>query len=193
LGIYLIFQLQKSLKNQYLSHSKSKSYQINSIKSYSSRSFQEHRRHIPIPPKFSAMMWFNFQWRNHSIFKNFCTASPNAMKPSQCTPPPQELPKSPRAWSEASRFGRSQKHKQSKTNKLPSFIDRSCYVFRVMEQARYRPFYPVRCMWRIWAKPGKVSPQKFCNGQWNRLNSLLPNTFCNVMVFMIHTMGMWIL
>jgi hypothetical protein len=32
LGIYLNFQLQKSLKNQYLPHSKSKSYQINSIK-----------------------------------------------------------------------------------------------------------------------------------------------------------------
>jgi len=29
--IYLKFQLQKSLKNQYLPHSESKSYQINSI------------------------------------------------------------------------------------------------------------------------------------------------------------------
>ncbi len=29
-----------------------------------------------------------FQWRNHSIFKNFCTASPNAMKPSRFTSPP---------------------------------------------------------------------------------------------------------
>ncbi len=33
--------------------SKSKSYQINPIKSYSSRYFQQHQRHIPIPPKFS--------------------------------------------------------------------------------------------------------------------------------------------
>jgi hypothetical protein len=41
-GIYLNFQLQKSLKNQYLPHSESKSYQINCIKSCSSRSFQEH-------------------------------------------------------------------------------------------------------------------------------------------------------
>ncbi len=31
----------------------SKSYQINSIKSCSSRSFQEHQRHISIPPEFS--------------------------------------------------------------------------------------------------------------------------------------------
>jgi hypothetical protein len=49
----LNFQLQKSLQNQYLPHSESKSYQTNSIKSCSSRSFQQHQRHIPIPPKFS--------------------------------------------------------------------------------------------------------------------------------------------
>ncbi len=50
LGIYLNFQWQKSFKNQYFSHDESKSYQINSIKSCSSRSFQQHQRHIPIPP-----------------------------------------------------------------------------------------------------------------------------------------------
>jgi hypothetical protein len=53
-GIYLNFQRQKSFKNQYLSHSESKSYQINSIKSCSSRSFQQHQRRIPIPLKFWA-------------------------------------------------------------------------------------------------------------------------------------------
>ncbi len=50
-GIYLSFQWQKSLKNQYLPHSESKTYYINSTKSCSSRSFQQHQRHIPIPPK----------------------------------------------------------------------------------------------------------------------------------------------
>ncbi len=55
-GIYLNFQRQKSLKNQYLPHFDPKSYQINSIKSCSSRSFQEHQRHIPMPPKFSAII-----------------------------------------------------------------------------------------------------------------------------------------
>jgi hypothetical protein len=50
----LNFQQQKSLENQYLPHSESKSYQINSIKSCSSKSFQQHQMHIPIPPKFSA-------------------------------------------------------------------------------------------------------------------------------------------
>jgi len=48
-GIYLNFQRQKLLRNQYLSPSESKSYQINSIKSCSSRSFQQYQRHISIP------------------------------------------------------------------------------------------------------------------------------------------------
>jgi len=85
-GIYFNFQRQKSLLNQYLPHSKSKSYQINCIKSCSSRSFQQHQMHTP-------MILCNFQWRNHSIFKKLYTASPNAMKPSQRTPPPKELSK----------------------------------------------------------------------------------------------------
>jgi hypothetical protein len=48
-GIHLNFQQQKSLKTQYVPHFES--YQINSIKSCSSRSFQQQQRHIPIPPK----------------------------------------------------------------------------------------------------------------------------------------------
>jgi hypothetical protein len=83
----LNFELQKSLQNQYLPHSESKSHQINSIKSCSSRSFQQHQRRISIPPKFSVMIQFNLEWRNHSIFNNFCTASPNVMEPGPCTPP----------------------------------------------------------------------------------------------------------
>jgi hypothetical protein len=50
-GIYLNFQLQILFKNQYLPQSESKFYQIYSIKSCSSRSFQQHQRHVPIPPK----------------------------------------------------------------------------------------------------------------------------------------------
>ncbi len=53
-GIYLNFWWHKSLQHQYLRHSESKSYQINSIKSCSSKSFQQHQSHIPIRPKFSA-------------------------------------------------------------------------------------------------------------------------------------------
>jgi hypothetical protein len=82
-GIYLNFQHQKSLKNPYLPHSESKSYQINSIKSCSSRSIQKYQRHIPILKKIEIVrILFYFQWKNHSIFKNFYTTSPNAMKPS---------------------------------------------------------------------------------------------------------------
>jgi hypothetical protein len=49
-GIYFEFSVaENSLKNQYLPPSKSKSYEINSIKSCSSGSFQQHQSHIPIP------------------------------------------------------------------------------------------------------------------------------------------------
>jgi len=109
-GIYLNFQLEKSLENQYLPHSESKSYQTNSIKSCSSRSLQQHLLGFN----------FNFQWKNHSIFKNSYTASPNAMKPSWCTPPPRELSK------ETKNMIRSilvPWISSVQTNKLPSFID----------------------------------------------------------------------
>jgi hypothetical protein len=115
-GFFLNFQQQKSLKNQYLPHSQSRSYQINSIKSCSSRAFQQHQRHLSIPPKISAMIYFNFQWRSHSIFNNFYTRSP--MHPSLS----ESFPKTPRTWSDASWFSGSHnyKTKQNKTNYLPS-------------------------------------------------------------------------
>ncbi len=102
-GIYLKFPQQKSLLNQYLPHCESKSYQINSIKSCSPRSFQQHQRHIPIPLK---------------NFKNFCTTSPNSMEPSPCTPRCWEFSKDTITRSEASRLSGSHnyKTKQKKTN-----------------------------------------------------------------------------
>ncbi len=80
-GIYLNFF--SSSRNHLISHIlKSKCYQINSIKSCSSRSFQQHpRQNSQFLWKISAMMQFSFQWRHHSIFKNFCTTSPNVMEP----------------------------------------------------------------------------------------------------------------
>jgi hypothetical protein len=118
----LNFPFQKSLQNQYLSYSESKSYQINSIKSCSSRSFQQHHRHIPIPPKFSAMIEFYFQWRSHSIFKTFCTLSPNIMEPSLCAPPCKELSKDTKnmIWKHPGLVDLL----TTKQNKLPSFRDR---------------------------------------------------------------------
>jgi hypothetical protein len=48
------WQLENHFKNQYLPHSESKYYQINFIKSSSSRSFQRYQRHIPFAPNSSA-------------------------------------------------------------------------------------------------------------------------------------------
>jgi hypothetical protein len=68
------------------------------------------------------------QLRNHSIFKNFCDASPNAIKnPADAPLLLESFSKRPRTWSEASRFSVFQfisSYKQNKTNTLPSFIDR---------------------------------------------------------------------
>jgi hypothetical protein len=134
-GIYLNFQWQKSLKNRSLPHSESKSYQINFIKSCSSRSFQQHQRHIPIPPKFSALIsiYFTFQWRNHSIFKNFCTASPKHHGTKPMHPSSSRAFQRDQEQSEASWFGGSHKYKtkqnNKQTNKLPCFIDRCLFFF----------------------------------------------------------------
>jgi hypothetical protein len=80
IGIYLNFQRKKSLKNKYLPQSQSKNYQINFIKPCSSRSFQQHQRHIPIPPKFSAMIQFNL------IFNEEISQYSRAFSPQVQTP-----------------------------------------------------------------------------------------------------------
>ncbi len=123
-GICLNFQQQKSLQNQYLPHSESKSYQINSIKSCSSRSFQQHQRHIPIPPKFSVKS-FHIQELLH------CKSKCHGSKPMH--------PSSLRAFQRHQEHGL--KHPGSvdllittKQNKLPSFIDR---------------WHPRSCKWHV--------------------------------------------
>ncbi len=65
------------------------------------------------------LFYFIFQWRNHSIFKNFCTASPNPMKPSRCTLPHRELSKETKnmIWSIPVQWI---SWVQNKTNYLPS-------------------------------------------------------------------------
>jgi hypothetical protein len=101
-GIYLNFQRQK--KNQYLSHSESKSYQINSIKS----SHQDLSNNT----KGTFQFLQNFQLQFKLIFSEEIiqysrtfAPRPNIMEPSPCTPPRLELSKDIK-------------------NKLPSFIDR---------------------------------------------------------------------
>ncbi len=79
-----------------ISHkSESKSYQINSIKSCSSRAFQEHQRHIPIPLKFSATINLIF---SEEIIQYSRTSTPQVQTPWNqpswwCTPPPCQLSK----------------------------------------------------------------------------------------------------
>ncbi len=64
--IWIFPAIKITWKINNLPHSESKSHQINSIKSCcSSRSFHQHQRHIPIPPKFSAMNNLLFGWLTH--------------------------------------------------------------------------------------------------------------------------------
>jgi hypothetical protein len=79
-----------TLKNQYLPHSESKSYQMNSPLNPAHQDLSNNTKST-----FQFLQYF--QGRSHSIFKNFYTASPNAMKPSQCTLLPREL------WKESQR------------------------------------------------------------------------------------------
>jgi len=114
LGIYLNFQQPKWLKNQYFPHSESKSYLINSIKSCSSRSFQQHHKKFQFLWNFQ--LWFDLIFSEKIIqySRTFCTASSNVMEPS-LPRAFQRHQKTP--WSEASQFGGSPNHK---TNYLPS-------------------------------------------------------------------------
>jgi hypothetical protein len=82
LVIYLNFQSQKPFKIQYLPHPNFISYKIDLIKSCPLISFQQHQSYIPISLKILILDLVLFSMRNHSIFKNFYIASPNAMKPS---------------------------------------------------------------------------------------------------------------
>jgi hypothetical protein len=122
-GIYLNFYLQISFKNQYLPHSESKFYQINSMRSCSSRSFQQHQRHAPILRNFQ--LWFNLIFDEKIIQYSRTFARQVQMSWNQTHAPllVESFPKTPRTWSEASRFSGSHNYK-TKQNKLPCFIDR---------------------------------------------------------------------
>ncbi len=77
-GIYLNFQRQKSFKNHptfNLPHFETKSYQIDSIKSWSSTSFQQHQKHIPILPKFQIQFNLIFSEKIFNIQELLCFKS----------------------------------------------------------------------------------------------------------------------
>jgi hypothetical protein len=122
--IYLNFQQQKSLKNQYLPHSKSKSCRINSMKSCSSRSFQQHQR-----ARSNSSKIFSYDLIEFSVMKSFNTQrtfAPQVQTPWNQAYAPllvesfQTKDVKNTIWS--IQFGRSHKL-QNKTNYL-SFIDK---------------------------------------------------------------------
>ncbi len=104
-AIYLNFQQQKSLKNQYLLHLSSQDCEINSIKFNSSRAFLNPFRdqECPqIPIQFSVLILLSFHWENDSIINSFHAIAPNRLKPSGCNPLfIKSFPKTSRVWHEA--------------------------------------------------------------------------------------------
>ncbi len=116
------FQWQKSLKNQYLPHSESKSYQINSIKFCSSRSFQT----TPKAHSNSSKIFkynFNLIFSEEIIQYSRTFASQVQMSWNQAHAPllVESFPKTPRTWGSVDLIITEQ-------NKLPSFIDRLCQL-----------------------------------------------------------------
>jgi hypothetical protein len=118
LGIYLNFQLQKSLKNQYLPHSESKCYQINFIKSYSSD--------LSNNTKGTFQFLQNFQLQFNLIFSEEIIQYSRAFAPevqmswnqAHAALLVESFPKTPRTWSETSWFGGSHNNKTKQTTFL---------------------------------------------------------------------------
>jgi len=119
-GIYLNFQWQKSLKKQYLPHSESKSYQINSI--------NPAHRGPSKNTKGTFQFLQNFQLQFNLIFSEEIiqyskTSTPQVQTPWNQADAPLLLKRDQECNlqqpSEATQFGGSHKYKQNKINKLP--------------------------------------------------------------------------
>jgi hypothetical protein len=98
-------------------HSETKSYQINSIRSCSSRSFEQVQRHIPIPPKI-----FNYNLIFSEEIIQYSRTFARQLQTSWNQALVKRFPKTPRTH--------NLKHPSSmnlittKQNKLPSLIER---------------------------------------------------------------------
>ncbi len=124
-GIYLNFQWQKLLQNQYLPHSASKSYQINSVKSCSYQDLSNNT-------KGTLQFLRNFQLQLNLIFSEKIIQYSRTCAP-QVHGSKAMHPSLLRA------FQRHQEHNlkhsglmdliTTKQNKLPSFIDRYCIYY----------------------------------------------------------------
>jgi len=123
-NLFEIFSGRNHFKINISPHSESKSYQVNSIKSCSSRSFQQHQRNIPILLKFSATIWFNLIFSEEIIqhSRTFALQVPTAWNQAHAPLLIESFPNDIK--------NTILKHPGSvdlittKQNKLPSFIDR---------------------------------------------------------------------
>jgi hypothetical protein len=116
-----IFSDRNHLKINISHNSESKSDQINSIKSCSSRSFQQQHQRCTFQFLRNSQLPFNIISSEEIIqySRNFCTTSPKHHETKTDAPLLLEsFPTTPRRWSEASWFGGSHWYKQ--TNNLPS-------------------------------------------------------------------------
>ncbi len=135
--IYLDFQRHNSPKNQYFRHSKSKSYQLNSIKS--------SHQNLSKNTKGTFQVLWNFQLHfilifNEKIIQYSKTFAPQVQTSWNQAHAPlliERFPKTPRKRFESSQFGGSHKYK-IKQNKLPFIIDK--YAFLVHNPNKFLEF-----------------------------------------------------
>jgi hypothetical protein len=119
LGIHLNSQQQKLLKNQYLPHSEPTSYQINSIKSSSSRSLQQHQKEHSNSSEIFSYDLIEFSVKK--IIQCSRTFAPQVQTTWNQARAPllvESFPKTPRTQSEASWFGGSHNNKTKQTTFL---------------------------------------------------------------------------
>ncbi len=136
-AIFLNFQQQNTLKNQYISPLSSENCEVKPYWIWLIEDFPTTPRTPQIPMQFSVSILFSFHWENGSIISSFLIDAPLLIegfpKYQECNmkcsdlgdlnlTKQNKLPcfvKIPRAWHEVPWFGRSQMIKQ---NKLPCFI-----------------------------------------------------------------------
>jgi hypothetical protein len=96
--IYMNFQWQKSFKNQYFPHYKSKSYQINSINSCSSRSFPNTKGKFQFFSNFQ--LWFNLIFNEKKIqyLKTFALQVQTSWTQTHAPLLVKSFPKTPETW-----------------------------------------------------------------------------------------------
>ncbi len=106
-------------------------YQVNSIKSWSSRSFQKHQRHIPFLCNFQQQFNLIFSEKIIQYSRTFAPQVQTSWNQADAPFLLKSFPKTPRTWFGASWFGGSHRYKTKQTNKQPCFIARCCKTRQV--------------------------------------------------------------